>query len=736
MNVVGATAIEDKLQEGVPETIESFRRAGINTWVLTGDKVETAINIGYSCKLLVEGCKILRIETSDNGSDDEEVKKLRGQLEGLQKKFKTLNQQSFLSRVVNKIGLHRLSRKFSGSQIEPITKIQSDFLSLIVTGPALVYILADDAMKNALLEIAMICRAVIACRVSPAQKALLVRMVKLGIKPKPVTLAIGDGANDVGMIQEAHVGIGISGKEGMQAVNSSDYSIAQFRFLKRLLLVHGRWSYRRASKVFLYSFYKNVALTVTLFMFNYFTGHSGQSLYESMIYSAFNFFLGWPIICVGVFDRDVSEEVAMAYPELYISGRMNLNLNIQKMAEWILNAVVHAVIVFAVPRKMFFTFWDPEGRVDGLAVLGMTTYTCLIFTMQFKLAIETNTWTIWNHFFFWGSFAFFFVVVIAYGNMPTYSPEFFGVHTEMFNKNVFWFLLLFVPVLCMITDTVVETIRRELAPTPIDYAIEFDRSLPLDREERKKRLDMLQQEREEQSEREKQLEKSIQEEDSLQETTSTTPRTPQSKQTIDPETPVRPVSLTKAGTKRKVRPESRRNTIGELSIGLDDLNELFSQNNEQDLLQMGLVDTATPSGVRNVTGFAFSHAQWDFGPGAGVASIDPYFLSGSPLRTQSDNAIPQFQRSYSNMARSFVSRNSVGTRDRLRLGDEELDSELRAPLDSPRSEGHGNPLQRYQLPRSASRIMIQTRATALEEKLEDSGLGIVRESISSSRSLD
>ena len=101
------------------------------------------------------------------------------------------------------------------------------------------------------------------------------------------------------------VGVGISGREGLQAVNSSDFAIAQFRFLLPLLLIHGRWSYRRMAKVFLYSFFKNVVITFTLFYFNIFTGWSGTSLYDSLVYSGFNFFLGLPIIGVGIFDRSV-----------------------------------------------------------------------------------------------------------------------------------------------------------------------------------------------------------------------------------------------------------------------------------------------------------------------------------------------------------------------------------------------------------------------------------------------
>ena len=189
-------------------------------------------------------------------------------------------------------------------------------------------------MTSQLLAIARCCKALVACRVSPAQKAAIVKVVRKGVKPQPITLAIGtdmrahtiqhkhaplppppppppaavpgDGANDVNMIQTAHVGIGISGQEGVQAVNSADYAIAQFRFLKPLLLVHGRLNYMRISKVILYSFYKNIALVVMLFLFNFYTGYSGTTLVESYVMAGWNIFLAWPIIIVGISDYDVS----------------------------------------------------------------------------------------------------------------------------------------------------------------------------------------------------------------------------------------------------------------------------------------------------------------------------------------------------------------------------------------------------------------------------------------------
>jgi phospholipid-transporting ATPase len=145
---------------------------------------------------------------------------------------------------------------------------------LIIDGKSLSYALEDD-IKFVFLELACLCKTVVCCRVSPLQKALVVKLVKTNVHDS-VTLAIGDGANDVGMIQAAHVGVGISGMEGLQAARSADFAIAQFRFLKKLLLVHGGWAYSRLSKLILYCFYKNICLYFIQLWYAFDNGFSGQ----------------------------------------------------------------------------------------------------------------------------------------------------------------------------------------------------------------------------------------------------------------------------------------------------------------------------------------------------------------------------------------------------------------------------------------------------------------------------
>lgn len=229
MLLMGGTAIEDRLQIGVPETIAELSKSGIKIWVLTGDKTETAINIGFACNLLTTHMELLILRASDR-----------------EKTAKIL--QDTLTRLD---GETNPDKKFA----------------LVIDGTTLKYAL-EDSTKEILLSIGMHCSGVVCCRVSPKQKALVVRLVKKGLKV--MTLAIGDGANDVSMIQEANVGIGISGVEGRQAVMASDYAIAQFRFLRKLLLVHGRWSYLRTSEMIMGFFFKNIVWTFVLFWYQIF----------------------------------------------------------------------------------------------------------------------------------------------------------------------------------------------------------------------------------------------------------------------------------------------------------------------------------------------------------------------------------------------------------------------------------------------------------------------------------
>lgn len=237
LTLLGGTAIEDRLQDGVPDTIALLADAGIKLWVLTGDKVETAINIGFSCNLLNNDMDLIVFKI-----EDEKEETAGAELDKHLASFGITGSDEEL----------RAARK----NHEPPGPTHA----IVIDGDSLKLVLQDQFRQKFLL-LCKKCRAVLCCRVSPSQKAAVVRLVKNGLDV--MTLSVGDGANDVAMIQEADVGVGIAGEEGRQAVMSSDYAIGQFRFLQRLILVHGRWSYRRLAETIANFFYKvNIELWI------------------------------------------------------------------------------------------------------------------------------------------------------------------------------------------------------------------------------------------------------------------------------------------------------------------------------------------------------------------------------------------------------------------------------------------------------------------------------------------
>jgi phospholipid-translocating ATPase len=295
LTLLGGTAIEDRLQEGVPDTIALLAEAGIKLWVLTGDKVETAINIGFSCNLLNNDMELIVFKI-----EDEQVSTAEAELD---KHLATFNMTGSDEEL-------KLARKSH----EPPAPTHA----IVIDGDSLKLVL-DESVRQKFLLLCKQCKSVICCRVSPAQKAAVVSMVKGGLDV--MTLSVGDGANDVAMIQEADVGVGIAGEEGRQAVMSADYAIGQFRFLQRLVLVHGRWSYRRLAETIANFFYKNIVWTFTIFWYQIYCNFDQTYLYDYTYILLFNLaFTSVPVIFMGVLDQDVSDKVSLAVPQLYRRG--------------------------------------------------------------------------------------------------------------------------------------------------------------------------------------------------------------------------------------------------------------------------------------------------------------------------------------------------------------------------------------------------------------------------------
>lgn len=411
LTLIGATAIEDKLQDDVPETIDTLLRAGINFWLLTGDKQETAINIGYSCKLISRKMPLILI-----------------------------NEDSFEST----------------RELLMITTSTNES-ALVIDGRSLEYALSDE-LKREFMRIALNCKSVICCRVSPFQKAHMVQLVK--DLTGEVTLAIGDGANDVAMIQTANIGVGISGTEGLQAAHSADYTISQFRFLARLLLVHGSWSVSRLRQMILYSFYKNIALYVVEFWFAIVSGWSGQTIFERWTIGLYNvIFTAAPPFALGVFDRPCMADRMLKNPQLYKNNIANRVYSIRNFWMWIATAFWHSLVLFWFTYFIIEhdTLWQ-EGKSDGgYLVFGNILYTYVVITVCLKAGLEMNSWTILTHLAIWGSISSWFIFLVLYSRFwPTLpiAPDMVAIDHLVFSTNLFWLGMALVPFTALIADLV------------------------------------------------------------------------------------------------------------------------------------------------------------------------------------------------------------------------------------------------------------------------------------------
>uniref|UniRef100_A0A8B9I4W1 Phospholipid-transporting ATPase n=1 Tax=Anser brachyrhynchus TaxID=132585 RepID=A0A8B9I4W1_9AVES len=422
LELLGATGVEDKLQEKVQETIEALRLAGIKVWVLTGDKHETAVSVSLSCGHFHRTMNIL--ELVQHKSDSTCAEQLR-----------------------------QLARRIKEDHV-----IQH---GLVVDGTSLSLALREH--EKLFMEVCKNCSAVLCCRMAPLQKAKVVRLLKTSPE-KPITLAIGDGANDVSMIQEAHVGIGIMGKEGRQAVRNSDYAIARFKFLSKLLFVHGHFYYIRIATLVQYFFYKNVCFITPQFLYQFFCLFSQQTLYDSVYLTLYNIcFTSLPVLIYSLFEQHVHPHVLQSKPVLYRDISKNAHLGYKPFLYWTILGFFHAFI-------FFYGSYLLMGEDTSLLGNGQGN---LLKLSLFQMALETHFWTWINHFVTWGSIVFYFIFSLFYGGIIwpfLHTQDMYFVFVQLLSSGSAWFAIILIVVACLFLDVVKKVLYRHLQPTSTEKA--------------------------------------------------------------------------------------------------------------------------------------------------------------------------------------------------------------------------------------------------------------------------
>ncbi|KAE8445058.1 hypothetical protein EG329_013772 [Mollisiaceae sp. DMI_Dod_QoI] len=446
----GATAIEDKLQKGVPGTIEKLQKANIKIWMLTGDKRETAINIAHSARICKPDSKFIILD--DHKSDAIPI-----------------------------------DAQISSALSELATAAKDSHFVIVIDGQTLTSVENNDPLAATFYELLLNASSVIVCRASPSQKASMVRSIR-HLQPNRLTLAIGDGGNDIAMITEAHVGVGISGREGLQAARVADYSIAQFRFLQRLLLVHGHWNYIRTAKFILYTFWKEMLFYSIQLLYQRWNGYTGTSLFENNSLTVWNtLFTSLCVIIPGIFEKDLSAETLLAVPELYNVGQEGKEFNLRSYAWWMGLAASEAVIVYFL---VYFLYGRNPMIVDqGLFAFGDLCFSICVVFINTKLlflvyhhltwiplaslSITVTGWWAWN---------FFLSGIYARSPGPYYVRDAFTYH---FGKDPVWWLVLVIVVMAVLAiEVVIEVVRRRCWPTEVEVWQEREAEGPSKKENR------------------------------------------------------------------------------------------------------------------------------------------------------------------------------------------------------------------------------------------------------------
>ena len=418
--LLGATIVEDKLQDLVPETIRDLRLAKVKVWMLTGDKMNTAYNIGLSCNLISKKMKTFNIIGKE--------KKVNHDLHDINKEERD---QIILD----------FAKEFQRFK-EEVNSMAKPSFGILVDEKALLTISEDDDIQKIFLDIAKDAETVICCRVSPLQKSQVVKMMK-NFDTQGITLAIGDGGNDVPMIMEAHIGVGIYGEEGLRAVQSSDYAMGEFKFLRELLFSHGRMNNVKNSECIHYFFYKNFVETFGHFIFGFYNNFTGQTIIDDWFITLYNLlFTSLPLGTKAILDIDICRDdgdiVYKMLPFIYKENRDSPIFTLGKFALNLVKGLVYSLInnLFVIYSINHIQI-NKQGQMAGIWFMSVNIYTNILIVVTLTLLITTRYHT-WIHFVILivVTFVAYIVFIIIVQRLTIFNSV--GTMQVAFSSPVMW----------------------------------------------------------------------------------------------------------------------------------------------------------------------------------------------------------------------------------------------------------------------------------------------------------
>ena len=477
LTLIGSTIVEDKLQDNVPEVIKELRQADIKIWMLTGDKLSTAYNIGLSCNLINKEIKTFFVEGIEKKVDQN---------------FNVINKEEQEEVILNFVKEYKHFRGgFENGFMQENLEVAK--FGILVDEKALLTITNNEEIANIFLEVAKEAMAVICCRVSPLQKSQVVKLMKQYDKSK-ITLAIGDGGNDVSMIMEAHIGIGIYGEEGLRAAQSSDYAIGEFQVLRRLLFFHGYLNFMRNSIMVIYFFYKNFVFTIIHFFYGFLNDFSGQTIIEDWFISIYNLlFTSIPLAVRGILDFTLKPEdgviIEILIPYLYKEQREKPIFNVKNFMLNLFKGIIHALINYFITIYAVFKEMDDEGHESNLWVISVVLYTNILMIVTIDLIIFTKYHTLINWIIIVTlTYLLYILFLIVVENINLFCST--GTIDYSFKSTLIWMDIILVSTMCSLIDFVIlsfnqlfiKSIYHQIRafPKKDDLSFEYINTMPIE----------------------------------------------------------------------------------------------------------------------------------------------------------------------------------------------------------------------------------------------------------------
>jgi magnesium-transporting ATPase (P-type) len=283
------------------------------------------------------------------------------------------------------------------------------------------------------------------------------------------------------MIQGAHIGVGVRGKEGNQAVQASDIAVSQFRFLVPLLLCHGRRAYRRVALFLCYYIYKHIVLATADVIWAHQFRFRGEIGYPEWLSSSYSLlFTSLPIMVILAFDKDVPDSVAVSTPLLYCEGLTRARFNFKIFTLWMISGVWHGSLAWAVPSAVvgstsFNVEYDEyEERYKPAMVKDFWLASCASFTLVVVL-VDLRLWMVALNkfsgptvFVLITSVGAYFIVLFFFGHVWTsMQPQIEGIPAEMLQEEK-TLLCIFLTPLALLIDCAFYYGAKVLYPSPLD----------------------------------------------------------------------------------------------------------------------------------------------------------------------------------------------------------------------------------------------------------------------------